>query len=74
VLVEPLDELRYTASAAKQSGVLRLPRRALHIEIPRAARADWRPLYTAILADFLGQAAALLNAPPPPAIPARDKP
>jgi len=74
VLVEPLDALRYTASAAKQSGVLRLPRRALHIEIPRAARADWRPLYTAILADFLGQAAALLNAPPPAAIPARDKP
>jgi hypothetical protein len=74
VLVEPLDGLRYTASAAKQSGVLRLPRRALHIEIPRAARADWRPLYTAILADFLGQAATLLSAPPPAAIPARDKP
>src|SRR5437667_450350 len=49
-------------------------RRALHIEIPRAARVDWRPLYTASLADFLGQAAALLSPPPAAAIPARDKP
>lgn len=74
VLVEPLDPIRYTASAAKQSGVLRLPRRALHIEIPRAARTKWRPLYTGILADFLGQARALLDGAPPAAGPPRDKP
>jgi hypothetical protein len=74
VLVEPVDPLRYTASAAKQSGLLRLPRRALHIEIPRAARRDWRPLYTGVLADFLGQAAALFDVAPPVATPARDRP
>lgn len=59
VLVEPADDLRYTASSAKRYGILRLPRRALHIELPPAARAEWRALYTAILADFLTQAEAL---------------
>lgn len=58
VLVEPADTLRYAASGAKRSGILRLPERALHIELPKAARAEWREVYTAILADFLVQAAA----------------
>ena len=58
VLVEPADTLRYAASGAKRAGILRLPERALHIELPKAARAEWREVYTAILADFLVQAAA----------------
>lgn len=59
VLVEPADRLRYTASGAKGCGILCLPERALHIELPKAARAEWREIYTEILADFLTQAVAL---------------
>lgn len=59
VLVEPADALRYTASGAKRDGILRLPQRALHIELPRAARLEFRDVYTAILADFIAQAATL---------------
>lgn len=56
VLVEPADPLFYAASGAKRDGILRLPARALHIELPRAARAEWREVYTTILAEFLAQA------------------
>ena len=49
----------YGASGAKRDGILRLPERALHIELPRCARRDWRETYTAILADFLDQAVTL---------------
>jgi hypothetical protein len=59
VLIEPADMLRYTASGAKGDGILRIPERALHIELPKAARVDVRDAYTAILADFLREAAAL---------------
>jgi len=59
VLIEPADTVRYTASGAKREGVLRWPERALHIELPKAARADFREVYTAILADFLAQAVTL---------------
>jgi hypothetical protein len=59
VLVEPADTIRYAASGAKRDGILRLARRALHIELPRAARTEWRETYTAILADFLVQAVSL---------------
>lgn len=59
VLVEPADRVLYSASGAKRAGILRLPARALHIELPRAARTDWRELYTAVLADFLVQAVDL---------------
>src|SRR5439155_24625125 len=59
VLVEPGDTIRYAASGAKRDGILRLARRALHIELPRGARAEWRETYTAILADFLVQAVSL---------------
>jgi hypothetical protein len=57
VRIEPADALRDTASAAKRCGILRAPERALHIELPEAARTEWREVYTAILADFLVQAA-----------------
>jgi hypothetical protein len=59
VRVEPADVVYYTATGAKRVGILRLPQRALHIELPRAARQDARPLYTQILSDFLREAAAL---------------
>src|SRR2546421_3491019 len=58
VVIEPADTLRYAASGAKRVGILRVPERALHIELPKAARTEGREVYTAILADFLVQAAA----------------
>src|SRR2546426_380062 len=58
VLIEPADTLHYTASGAKHCGILKSTGRGLHIELPKAARAEWREVYTAILADFLVQAAA----------------
>jgi hypothetical protein len=60
VWVEAVDPLRYTASAAKQSGVLGAADRALHVELPRVARTTSREIYTAILADVLLQAGLLL--------------
>jgi len=60
IWMEPYDSLWYTASAAKQSGILGQTRLALHIELPRAARTTYREAYTTVLADFLIQAAALL--------------
>jgi hypothetical protein len=62
VRVEPADPLTYAASGAKRVGILRLPARGLHIELPRPARTDWRGIYTGILADFLTQAVALSSA------------
>ena len=58
-LVEPADPVVYAASGAKRLGILRPPERALHFELPRVARIDWRELYTVILADFLSQAVTL---------------
>ena len=63
VLVEPLDRLHYTASATKEQGVLKTAERALHIELPRAARITYREAYTALLADFLTQAGRLFVPP-----------
>jgi hypothetical protein len=60
VWMEPLDPLWYTASAAKQSGLMGQAAVAMHIEMPRAARTTYRELYTTVLADFLIQSAALL--------------
>ena len=57
IVVEPANPVRYGASGAKRDGILRLPQRALHFELPQAARTEWREIYTAILADFLVQAA-----------------
>jgi hypothetical protein len=59
VLVEPADPIFYAASGAKRDGILNLPERALHLELPRAARVEFRELYTAILADFIAQALTL---------------
>jgi len=59
VLIEPADAVTYRASGAKRDGILRLPQRALHIELPRCARRDFRETYTTILADFIAQAVSL---------------
>ncbi|MBI2204580.1 MAG: hypothetical protein HYU41_12090 [Candidatus Rokubacteria bacterium] len=59
VRVEPADPLFYAASGTKRDGILRRPERALHIELPRAARRDFREIYTVILAEFLAEALAL---------------
>ena len=57
IVVEPADTVFYAASGAKRDGILRLPTRALHFELPRAARIEARESYLSILADFLAQAA-----------------
>lgn len=44
---------------AKRDGLLPPRTRALHLELPRAARTEAREPYLAILAEFLAQAAAL---------------
>lgn len=59
VAVEPADPVFYAASGAKRDGILKLPERAFHIELPKAARIEHRQLYTAIVADFVAQAVAL---------------
>jgi hypothetical protein len=59
VWVEPADPIFYAATAAKRDGILKLPERAVHIELPRAARVEFRELYAAIVADFVAQAVAL---------------
>jgi hypothetical protein len=61
VLVEGVDPVTYRASGAKRDGILRLPERALHIELPRVARLDGRAVYSAILAGFLREAVPLLQ-------------
>jgi len=60
ILVEPVDTLRYSASASKSAGVLGRADKALHIELPKAARTTSREAYTAILGDFLSQWADLI--------------
>jgi len=47
------------AAGVRRDGVLGRPERALHIELPRCGRRDWREMYGAILADFVAQAAVL---------------
>jgi hypothetical protein len=59
VLIEPADTVTYRASGARREGILRLPPQALHIELPRCARRDFRDTYTAILAEFIAQAVSL---------------
>lgn len=59
VVVEPADPVFYAASGAKRDGILKLPERALHIELPQAARLEHRRLYAAIVADFVAQAVSL---------------
>jgi hypothetical protein len=59
VLMEPADTIFYAASGAKRDGILRWPRRALHVELPKAARTEWREVYTDVLAEFVREAAVL---------------
>jgi hypothetical protein len=59
ILVDPVDTLRYTASASKSGGVLGRSEKALHIELPKVARTTYRDAYTAVLGDFLAQWADL---------------
>jgi hypothetical protein len=59
VVIEPADAVFYSASGAKRDGILKLPERALHIELPKAARVEHGQLYTAIVADFVAQAVSL---------------
>jgi hypothetical protein len=59
ITVEPGDKIFYAGSGARRDGILRLPTRALHFELPRLARVDARESYLSILADFLTQAATL---------------
>lgn len=59
VLIEPIDPVSYRVAGPGRDGILRLPQRGLHIELPRCARRDWRETYSAILADFLAQAVVL---------------
>jgi hypothetical protein len=59
VVIEPADPVFYGASGAKRDGILKLPERALHIELPKAARVEHGQLYTAIVADFVAQAVSL---------------
>ena len=64
ILVEPVDTLRYTASASKSGGLLGRSTMALHIELPKVARTAYRDAYTALLGDFLAQWAELPMAGP----------
>ena len=59
ILVEPVDALRYSASASKSNGLLGRSEKALHIELPKVARTTYREAYTAMLGDFLTQWADL---------------
>ena len=62
IFVEPVDTLRYSASASKSGGVLGRSEKALHVELPKVARTTSRDAYTDVLADFLSQWADLLTA------------
>ncbi len=55
IFVEPVDTLRYSASASKSGGLLGRSSRSLHIELPKSARTTYRAAYTAMLGDFLIQ-------------------
>ena len=59
VLVDPADTIYFVASSTKREGILRHAARAVHIELPLAARTQGRDAYAAILADFIVQAAML---------------
>lgn len=61
IFVEPVDTLRYSASASKSGGVLGRSEKALHVELPKVARTTSREAYTDMLADFLSQWADLLT-------------
>ena len=55
IVVEPEDRVYFSATGAKEAGVLRLPARALHIELPRVARTRWRAACVGILSQFVSE-------------------
>jgi hypothetical protein len=63
VWIEPVDRLVFGATGAKRDGILRVPERALHIELPKIAREEFGSLYAAILAEFLTEALVLRRLP-----------
>jgi len=60
IFVEPVDTLRYAASASKSGGMLGRSEKSLHVELPKVARTTAREAYTTMLGDFLVQWADLL--------------
>jgi hypothetical protein len=60
IAIEGIDRLRYMAAAAKRRGLLAAAPRALHVELPRAARTTDREAATSMLADLLSRSPALL--------------
>jgi hypothetical protein len=59
VLIDPADTIHFLASGTRADGILRHAARAVHIELPLAARTQGREVYVAIVADFIAQAAML---------------
>ena len=59
IFVEPVDALRYSASASKSGGLLGRSERSLHIELPKSARTTYRETYTTMLGAFLTEWADL---------------
>ncbi|HYB43458.1 MAG TPA: hypothetical protein VEL75_16885 [Candidatus Methylomirabilis sp.] len=67
LLVEPADQLRWTASCDKRLGVMASGaiRRALHVELPRAARDDALSAVTAgVLAGLVAEIISETSASP----------
>lgn len=61
IAVEPEDRVYFSATGAKEAGVLRLPERGLHIELPRVARTRWRAAHVAILSQFVSETSIALE-------------
>jgi hypothetical protein len=59
VLVRPLDPLAAHGPRPAGEVALRRSERALQITLPACPRPDWRDTYTAVLSDFLAEAAVL---------------
>jgi hypothetical protein len=60
VSVATLDRVASTASVARQGGIPPAAARALHIDLPQAARTAHREIYTRVLGAFLSESVAFL--------------
>lgn len=60
VQVQALDRASSTSSAASQGGMLAAAPRALHIDLPQAARTAYRDAYTGVLGAFLSESVTFL--------------
>lgn len=62
LIIEPVDKVTFGARVAKEQGILRLAKRALHLEMP-AHRVFYDPrtrhVYTAIFAELMSRIAAV---------------